>query len=72
MLGDILFSTQLLVTHLVTTFSVGDNNDIFGIYLACGQKYQNEHVSSCSRQTIEADRERKQNVTKHVMLAITV
>ena len=31
MLGDILISTQLLVTHLVTTFSVGDNRDIVGI-----------------------------------------
>ena len=33
MLGDILFSTQLLVTHLVTTFSLGDNHDTVGIFL---------------------------------------
>ena len=42
MLGDILFSTQLLVTHFVTIFSFCDNHDILGIYLACatlsGQK----------------------------------
>ena len=40
MLGDILFRIQLLVTHLVTAFFVGDNHDILGIYVACGLKQQ--------------------------------
>ena len=42
MLGDIFGSTQLLITHLVTTFSVGAIYDILGIYLARGVKQQNE------------------------------
>ena len=46
MLDDILFSTQFLVTHLVTTFSPYDNHDILGIYLVCGPKLQNEHAFS--------------------------
>ena len=45
-LGNILFSIQLLVTHLVTTFCVGDYHDIPGIYLACGPKHQNKHSFS--------------------------
>ena len=32
MLGDILFSTQRFVIHLVTTFSVGDHYDSHGRY----------------------------------------
>ena len=32
MLGDILFSIPLLVTHLVTTFYVSDNHDILGAW----------------------------------------
>ena len=44
--GDILSSTQILITHLVTSFSIGDNHDILGIYLACRPKQQNEHVYS--------------------------
>ena len=44
MLDDILFSTQLLITHLITTFSVGDNHDILGIYLTCGPQQQNVHA----------------------------
>ena len=48
MLSDILFSTQLLITHLVMTFAVGDNHDFLGIYLDCGPKQQNEHdLSLC-------------------------
>ena len=35
MLGDIFCITQLLVIHLVMTFSVGDSHDIRGIYLTC-------------------------------------
>ena len=42
MLGDILFSTQFLITHLVTTFSVGDN---LGIYLACDPKHKMSIIS---------------------------
>ena len=38
MLGDIMFGTQFLVTHLVTTFSVGDNHD--------SPKQQNKHSYS--------------------------
>ena len=70
MFGDILFSTQLLVIHLVTKFSVGDNHDILGIYLACDPKHQNEHVSSWQRER-KQELGAKQNVTKHVMVAIT-
>ena len=33
MLGDIVCSTQLLVTHLVMTFSPYDNHGIRGTYL---------------------------------------
>ena len=32
MLGDILFGTQLFVTHLGTTFSVGNHYDRHGRY----------------------------------------
>ena len=46
MLHDILFSTQLLITHFVTTFSSNDNHDILGIYLVCGLKQHNEHAFS--------------------------
>ena len=45
MLGDILISTQLLVTHLVTTFFVNDNHDILGIYLIL---FQPEFVMTMS------------------------
>ena len=49
MFDDILFGTQLLVTYLVMTFSVGDNHDILGIYLACTwDNQQNEHSFSLS------------------------
>ena len=48
MLDDILFCTQLLVTHVVTTFSVGDNHDILEIYLTCGPKQQNDRSFSLS------------------------
>ena len=40
MIDDILFSTQLLNTHLVTTFSPKDNHDILGIYLVFGPKHK--------------------------------
>ena len=40
-----LFGTQLLVTHLVMAFFVGDNHDILGICLA-GPKQQNRHSFS--------------------------
>ena len=54
MLDDILFSTQLLITHSVMTFSGCDNHDIFGIYLAYGPKEQ--ALTLClTRQTIKAD-----------------
>ena len=46
MLDDILFSTQLIITYLVTTISVGDVHNIFGIYLACGHKQQNKYAFS--------------------------
>ena len=49
MLSDILFTTQLLGTHLVTTFSGGDNQDILGIYLACDPKQQNKPSFSLRR-----------------------
>ena len=37
---------SLALTHSLTTFSVGDNYDILGIYLACGPKQQNGHYFS--------------------------
>ena len=45
-IGDILFSIQLLITYLVTTFCVGDNHEILGICFACGPKQQNGHSFS--------------------------
>ena len=49
MLGDIVCN-QLLVSHLVTTFSVGDHTDSHGRYAvgARGAKKQNEHGFSLS------------------------
>ena len=45
MLGDILCN-QLLVSHLVATFSAGDHHDSHGRYAvrASGSKHQNEYV----------------------------
>ena len=47
MLDDILFSTQLLITHMVTIFSVDDNHGgILGIHVASRGPKQNK-VSLC-------------------------
>ena len=63
MLGDIVCN-QLLVSHLVATFCVGDHHDSHhGRYAvrASGSKKENDHVFShyLTRQTIKADRARK-------------
>ena len=62
MLGDIMCN-QLMVSHLVATFSVGDHRDGHGRYAvrASGSKKQNEYVFSLclTRQIIKTDRGRK-------------
>ena len=67
-LGDILFSIQLLITHMVTTFSVEDNHDILGIYLVCSakQKEQKEHYRDYHRHKMSRSSETKSLTKCHL------